>query len=139
VQHRSRVELDPSQPNLRQVHLIGAELFLDVATRGYAIGPGDLGENITTNGIDLLALPTGTTLRLGSDCLISITGLRNPCQQINDFRDGLMSEMLDRTEDGTVVKKVGVMAVVIRGGVVRPGDSIERTLPPLPHVPLTGV
>jgi len=139
VQHRSRIAIDPSRPNLRQVHLLGSELFQDVAKRGYTVGPGDLGENITTIGIDLLALPTGTTLRLGSDCLISITGLRNPCQQINDFRDGLLSEMLERNDDGTLVKKAGVMAVVIRSGVVRPGDSIDDSLPPLPHIPLTGV
>ncbi|GMQ94844.1 MAG: hypothetical protein BMS9Abin12_2354 [Acidimicrobiia bacterium] len=131
--------MDPSQPNLRQVHLIGSELFQDVAERGYTVGPGDLGENITTNGIDLLTLQTGTMLRLGSDCLISITRLRNPCKQINEFRDGLLSEMLERTKEGTLVKKAGVMAVVIRSGVVRPGDSIENSPPPLPHVPLTGV
>jgi MOSC domain-containing protein YiiM len=139
VQHRSRVAIDPSQPNLRQVHLIGSELFQDVATQGHTVGPGELGENITTCGIDLLLLPTGATLRLGTECLLSITGLRSPCRQIDTFQDGLLSAVLDRTDEGRLIKKTGVMAVVILGGIVRPGDIVEISLPPRPHVPLTGV
>lgn len=139
VQHRSRVKLDPSQPNLRQVHLIGSELLEEVAAAGYTVRPGDLGENITTIGVDLRSLPTATVLRLGHDCLVSITGLRNPCQQINDYQNGLMSEMLERMDDGDLRKKAGVMAVVVRGGTVRADDAIQISIPTPPHTPLVGV
>jgi len=129
VQHRHRVAQDPDQPNLRQVHLIQSELFAEVAAAGYTVTPGDLGENITTAGIDLLALPTGTTLRLGDEALIALTGLRSPCRQINGFREGLLEQLIERV-DGRTVRRGGVMAVVVQGGRVRAGDSIEVGLPP---------
>jgi MOSC domain-containing protein YiiM len=129
VQHRSRVARDPSQPNLRQVHLIHAELFDEVAESGFNVAPGQLGENITTRGIDLLGLPTGTLLHLGETACVRVTGLRNPCQQINDFEPGLLREVLGRTEDGTVERKGGVMAVVVAGGIVRQGDRVGVELP----------
>ena len=139
VKHRSRVAADPSQPNLRQVHLMHSELFATVRDAGFAVSPGDLGENITTEGIDLLALPVGTRLRIGS-AVVAITGLRNPCQQINDFQSGLLKQVL-RTDSATgdIVRLAGIMGTVARGGVVRPGDSIRVRLPPIPHFPLTRV
>jgi MOSC domain-containing protein YiiM len=133
VQHRSRVAQDPTQPNLRQVHLIQSELFDDVASEGFTVTPGQLGENITTAGIDLLGLPRGAVLQLGADARIEITGLRNPCSQINGFEPGLLKAVLGKTESGDVVRKAGIMAVVTRGGVVRPGDAIAVTLPIEPH------
>ena len=133
VRHRSRVAKDPNQPNLRQVHLIHAELFDEVADAGFAVAPGEIGENITTRGIDLLSLPTGTTLRLGAGAVVEITGLRNPCIQIDRFQAGLQFEMLDRDAAGDLVRKAGVMSIVRSGGTVRPGDSIEVTVPPEPH------
>lgn len=133
VKHRSRVARDPSQPNLRQVHLIHQELFDELRPRGFEIAAGDLGENVTTSGIDLLALPVGAQLRLGADAIVEITGLRNPCVQIDRFRPGLMAAVLDRTPDGGLIRKSGVMGVVVDGGDVRPGDAITVTLPPLPH------
>ncbi|PZE75874.1 MOSC domain-containing protein [Curtobacterium sp. MCBD17_019] len=129
VQHRSRVARDPSQPNLRQVHLIHAELFDDVAEAGFQVAPGQMGENITTRGVDLLGLPTGTLLHLGADARVRITGLRNPCQQINEFEPGLLRAVLGRADDGSVERKGGVMSVVVAGGVVRPGDTIRVELP----------
>jgi MOSC domain-containing protein YiiM len=135
VKHRSRVEQDPDQPNLRQVHLIQSELFDDVAAAGFTVRPGDLGENVTTIGIDLLALPTGTTLRLGDRALVALTGLRNPCGQINGFQEGLLGELRERV-DGETVRRGGVMAVVLQGGEVRSGDPIEVGLPPGAHAPL---
>jgi len=139
VKHRSRVAADPSQPNLRQVHLIHRELFTTVLRAGFVVQPGNLGENITTEGIDLLALPVGTRLRIGS-AVIAITGLRNPCDQINNFQTGLLKQVV-RTdpETGSVVQLAGIMGTVARGGVVRPGDTIEVDLPPLPHFPLARV
>jgi MOSC domain-containing protein YiiM len=133
VKHRSRVAVDPTQPNLRQVHLIQAELFDELAGRGFDIRPGDLGENVTTRGIDLLALPRGALLRLGGDAVVEVTGLRNPCAQIEAFRPGLLAAVLDRGPDGEVIRKAGIMGIVRAGGDVRPGDGIAVTLPPPPH------
>ncbi|MFF4326536.1 MOSC domain-containing protein [Streptomyces sp. NPDC001591] len=139
VKHRSRMAQDPTQPNLRQVHLIHRELFEEVAEAGYQVEPGQLGENVTTEGLDLLALPTGTLLGIGEEAVVEVTGLRNPCPQINGFQDGLLKQVVGRDEQGRVVRKAGIMGVVHRGGTVRPGDTITVTLPPLPHIPLDRV
>jgi MOSC domain-containing protein YiiM len=139
VQHRSRVAVDPTQPNLRQVHLIHAELLDELRLGGYQIAEGELGENITTLGIDLLALPKGALLKLGASAVVEITGFRNPCQQIEAFRAGLLSKVLVKLADGTVLRKTGVMAIVKVSGAVDVGDQIEITLPPLPHVALERV
>ncbi|MET9603447.1 MOSC domain-containing protein [Streptomyces sp. NPDC006512] len=139
VKHRSRVAQDPTQPNLRQVHLIHRELFDEVAGQGFEVAPGELGENVTTQGIDLLALPTGTLLTLGEEAVVEVTGLRNPCLQIDNFRSGLLKQVVGRDEEGRLVRKAGIMAVVHRGGTIRPGDTITVTLPARPHVPLERV
>jgi MOSC domain-containing protein YiiM len=133
VQHRSRVARDPSQPNLRQVHLIHAELFHELRAAGFDIAPGQIGENVTTQGLDLLALPAGTRLRFSDDAAVELTGLRNPCVQLNRFRPGLMAAVLDRDAAGDLIRKAGVMAIVLADGMVRPGDSIRVTLPEAPH------
>lgn len=129
VKHRSRVARDPSTPNLRQVHLIHSELFARVAARGHVVEPGALGENVTTAGIDLLGLSRGTRLALGEDAVVEVTGLRNPCTQINGLSPGLMKELVYVDDDGETVRLTGVMSIVVTGGVVRPGDGI-RVLPP---------
>jgi MOSC domain-containing protein YiiM len=139
VKHRSRVARDPSQPNLRQVHLIHEELHVELRSRGFDVRPGDMGENVTTRGIDLLGLPTGARLLLGDDAVVEITGLRNPCAQLDRFQQGLMAAVLDRDEDGGLVRKPGVMGVVLAGGDVRPGDAIAVELPPPPHARLQRV
>ncbi|WP_250892929.1 MOSC domain-containing protein [Curtobacterium aurantiacum] len=139
VQHRSRVARDPSQPNLRQVHLLHAELFAEVAEAGFSVEPGQMGENVTTSGIDLLGLPEGAVLHLGDDASVRVTGLRNPCQQINGFEPGLLRAVLGRAEDGTVERKGGVMSVVLTGGTVRPGDRIRVELPDGEQRPLQPV
>jgi MOSC domain-containing protein YiiM len=139
VKHRSRVARDPTQPNLRQVHLIHAELHDELRDAGFDVNPGDMGENITTRGLDLLALPTGTRLQIGNDALIEVTGLRNPCVQLDRFQNGLMRAALDRDADGALVRKAGIMAVVLAGGVVAPGDTIVAQLPDGPHRPLVAV
>jgi MOSC domain-containing protein YiiM len=133
VQHRSRVARDPTQPNLRQVHLMHSELFDELAQRGFTVRAGDLGENVTTSHIDLLALPTGAELRIGESAVIRVTGLRNPCAQIDRFRAGLMAAVLDRDPDGALIRKAGVMGVVLKGGTVSPGDRIAVTLPEVHH------
>ncbi len=133
VQHRSDVRKDPTRPNLRQVHLIHAELHDELQAVGFDVSAGRMGENVTTRGIDLLALPTGTRLRLGTDAVIEITGLRNPCRQLDAYQQGLTAAVLDRDVDGNLIRKSGVMAIVIDDGEVRTGDSIEVTLPPEPH------
>jgi MOSC domain-containing protein YiiM len=139
VKHRGRVARDPSQPNLRQVHLVHTELFDELAEQGFTVRPGDIGENVTTRGLDLLGLPTGTRLRLGADAVVEVTGLRNPCIQLNGFQNGLMKATLGRADDGSPIRKAGIMGVVIAGGDVRPGDPIEVTLPDQPHRPLQPV
>lgn len=136
VKHRFRMRKDPSQPNLRQVHLMHEELFEEVRQAGFEVAAGELGENVTTRGIDLLALPRGTRLRLGETAVVEVTGLRNPCAQIDGFRKGLMKQVVGRDEDGRPRFRSGIMSVVVAGGVVRAGDTVETDLPPAPHEPL---
>ena len=138
VKHRSRVRQDPTQPNLRQVHLIAAELHEELAAKGFQVGPGSMGENVTTRGLDLLALPRGTLLHLGN-AVVEVTGLRNPCAELNTYQPGLMSAVLDRAADGALVLRAGIMGVVRQGGAVRPGDGLHAVLPPLPHEALQKV
>jgi hypothetical protein len=133
VKHRSRVRRDASQPNLRQVHLIHAELHDELKGAGFLVAAGQMGENVTTRGVDLLALPTATRLLLGAEAVVEVTGLRNPCTQLDDFQPGLMRAVLGRDEHGAVVRKAGVMGIVLAGGVVRPGDAIRVELPSPPH------
>lgn len=139
VKHRSRVARDPSQPNLRQVHLIHAELHEELRAAGFVVSAGQMGENVTTRGVDLLRLPTGTRLHLGNTAVVEVTGLRNPCVQLDHFQSGLMAAVLERDEHGTLIRKAGVMAIVLVGGEVRPGDPIIVELPPEPHQPLKPV
>jgi hypothetical protein len=133
VKHRSRVAVDPTQPNLRQVHLLPEELFREMAALGLPVGPGQMGENVTTAGLVLLDLPVGTLLRVGAEAVVEVTGLRNPCQQIEAFRPGLLAAVLGRDAEGGLVRKAGIMGVVRQGGLVRPGDPIAVELPPPPH------
>jgi MOSC domain-containing protein YiiM len=139
VKHRSRVARDPTQPNLRQVHLIHGELHDELAAAGFDVGPGEMGENVTTRGVALLGLPRGTRLRLGADAVVELTGLRNPCRQLDGVRPGLMAAVLDRDADGALVRKAGVMAVVVAGGDVTAGDRVDVELPAAPHRPLEPV
>jgi MOSC domain-containing protein YiiM len=133
VRHRSRVKKTPDAPNLRQVHLLQAELLEELRAAGFDLRPGSIGENITTRGLDLLGLPTGTSLYLGAEAVVEITGLRNPCLQLDRYQPGLMAAVLDRAADGTLIRKAGVMAIVRAGGEVRPGDPIRIALPEEPH------
>ncbi len=134
VQHRSRVAADPTQPNLRQVHFIHAELHDELQANGFRVYPGDLGENITTLGIKLLDLPVGAVLKIGESALVALTGLRNPCKQIDAFREGLLAQVLGKDEEGRLVRKGGVMGVVLHGGRIEAGDVITISLPPAPFV-----
>ncbi|MGY1501658.1 MOSC domain-containing protein [Streptomyces sp. QTS52] len=139
VKHRSRMAKDPTQPNLRQVHLIHEELLTEVGEEGFGVAPGELGENITTQGVDLLALPVGTLLHIGDDVVLAVTGLRNPCRQIDDFQDGLLKRVVGRDDAGNVVRKAGIMSVVKEGGEVCPGDTVKVELPSGPHQALRPV
>jgi MOSC domain-containing protein YiiM len=139
VKHRSRVRKDPTQPNLRQVHLMHTELFDELRGKGFCVQPGDLGENVTTSGVDLLALPAGTRLHLGATAVVEVTGLRNPCVQIDGFQKGLMGATLDRDEDGNLIRKAGIMSIVLADGDVRPGDAVRVELPDAPYQALKPV
>ncbi|MDX3450506.1 MOSC domain-containing protein [Streptomyces sp. ME02-8801-2C] len=139
VKHRSRMAKDPTQPNLRQVHLVHEELLAEVAEQGFEVAPGELGENITTRGVDLLGLPVGTLLHIGDDVVLTVTGLRNPCLQIDGYQDGLLKQVIGRDAAGNVVRKAGVMSVVTEGGEVRPGDPVKVELPSGPHQALRPV
>ncbi|MFO1012665.1 MAG: MOSC domain-containing protein [Caulobacteraceae bacterium] len=139
VKHRSRVAVDPTQPNLRQVHLIQAELHDELAARGFSVGPGDMGENITTRGLDLLALPRGAKLHLGAEAVVEVTGLRNPCIQIDRFQDGLLEAVIVRDPRRGLIRKAGVMSIVLAGGDVAPDDPITVELPSGPRLPLERV
>ncbi len=139
VKHRSRVVKDPTQPNLRQVHLIHSELHDTLREAGYIVAPGQMGENITTQGLDLLGLPRGARLLIGPEAIVEITGLRNPCQQLEGIQPGLMQAVLDRDEAGRLIRKAGVMGIVVAGGEVKAGDPIQVELPAPPHRPLEPV
>ena len=132
VKHRARVSIDPSNPNLRQVHLIHMELYDELQAAGFEISAGQMGENITTQGIDLLGLPTGARLRI-QDAVVEVTGLRNPCYQLDNFRPGLTKATLDHDEEGNLIRKAGIMGIVLSGGQVSPGNTIRVELPPEPH------
>ncbi|MDF2554555.1 MAG: Molybdenum cofactor biosysynthesis protein [Microbacterium sp.] len=136
TRHRYLVKKDPGRPNLTQVHLIGSELFEELASSGFTVSPGGLGENITTQGLDLLTLPLGTLLHLGEDAVVEVTGLRSPCHLINKYQAGLLKAVLTKDADGQVIRKTGIMGVVAESGVVRPGDRIRVELPTGEHLPL---
>ena len=133
VKHRSRVRANPAAPNLRQVHLIHAELIEELRGAGFDVTAGTMGENITTRGIDLLALPTGARLRIGTEAVVEVTGLRNPCVQLDGLQPGLMAATIDRDADGSLVRKAGIMGIVLTSGEVYPGDSMRVELPAEPH------
>ena len=139
VKHRSRVAQDPTQPNLRQVHLIHAELHDELRGKGFEVAPGEMGENITTRGIPLLQLPVGSRLYMGDSAVVEITGLRNPCYQLDGIQQGLMAAVLDKDEQGELIRKAGVMGIVLSDGDLHPGDQIRVELPPTPHRPLDRV
>jgi MOSC domain-containing protein YiiM len=139
VKHRSRVAQDPTRPNLRQVHLIHAELFDELQLSGFSVAPGQMGENITTRGINLLELPTNTRLYIGATAVIGVTGLRNPCVQIDQFQPGLWSKVVSRDEHGGLIRKAGIMNIVLASGQLAPGDDIHIELPPQPYRPLDRV
>ncbi len=139
VKHRSRVKQDPAQPNLRQVHLMQSELFDELKSQGFEVSPAQMGENITTKGIDLLKLPRNTILAIGKSAKIQITGLRNPCYQLNSIKEGLMNEVLEKDEQGNLIRKAGIMGIVIAGGEISVGDDISIHLPDQPHFNLEPV
>ena len=139
VKHRSRVAADPTQPNLRQVHLIHGELHDELVAKGFRVAPGAMGENITTRGLELLDLPRGTKLHLGAAAVVQVTGLRNPCKQLEQYQAGLLAAVLDRDPAGNLIRKAGIMGVVLAGGEVRPDDAIEVELPSPPHLRLEPV
>jgi MOSC domain-containing protein YiiM len=139
VKHRSRVKINPAAPNLRQIHLIHAELHDELRAAGFIVAPGQMGENVTTRGVDLLGLAAGTRLYLGASAVVEVTGLRNPCAQLDKIQQGLMAATLARDEHGNLVRKAGIMGVVLAAGQVRPGDPIRVETPPPPHRPLAVV
>ena len=139
VQHRSRVAKDPTQPNLRQVHLLHEELLNELRAKGHRVEPGQMGENITTRGLSILALSAGTKLKLGSHAILRVTGLRNPCAQIENFQAGLLAAVLDRKNDGALVRKAGVMCAVEQSGKVQAGDRIAVIFQPEVYLPLQPV
>ena len=139
VKHRSRLERFGHLPNLRQVHLIHAELFDELRGTGFTVAAGQMGENVTTRGVDLLGLPTGARLHLGPDAVVEVTGLRNPCRQLDKLQPGLMAATLARDAEGNLVRKAGIMGIVLAGGEVSEGDPIAIELPSPPHQPLAPV
>lgn len=139
VQHCSRVAVDPTQPNLRQVHLISFELLEELHAKGFEVAPGEMGENITTQGLELLELPRDTLLHIGLEAVVRVTGLRNPCAQIENFQKGLLTAVLEHEEQGHPIRKAGIMSIVLKGGSVKPGDAIGVELPPEPHLVLERV
>lgn len=139
VKHRSRVKQDPNQPNLRQVHLIHAELHEELKTAGFDITPGQMGENITTFGINLLDLPRHTQLQIGDSAIVEVTGLRNPCNQLDGIQEGLMKAVLGRDENGNLIRKAGIMGIVVQGGTIKPGDTIQVQFPRTLYLPLEKV
>ncbi|MEM9669636.1 MAG: MOSC domain-containing protein [Pseudomonadota bacterium] len=139
IKHRSRLRVDPTQPNLRQVHLIHSELHDELREQGFDVAPGIMGENISTRGLDLLGLPRGAKLHIGTSAIVEVTGLRNPCKQLDDYQDGLTQAVLDRSPDGGLIRKAGIMGIVLAGGEIRAGDPISVAMPPEPYEKLERV
>ena len=139
VQHLSRIRRDPTSANLRQVHLIHAELHDELRAKGFTVGPGDMGENVTTRGVGLIGLPGNARLHLGPTAIVEVKGLRNPCLQLDNFQAGLMAATLDKDADGNLIRKAGIMGIVIVGGDVKPGDEIRVELPAGAHTPLVSI
>ncbi|MEH6443605.1 MAG: MOSC domain-containing protein [Oceanospirillaceae bacterium] len=139
VKHRSRVKVDPTQPNLRQVHLIHSELILELRNKGFEVLAGTIGENVMTEGLDLLSLPKNTILKLGINVVLKVTGLRNPCPQLDNYQKGLTKAVLDKSAAGKLIRKAGIMATVVEGGVVNVEDPITVEFPSKPYVPLDKV
>lgn len=139
VKHRSRVAQNPNQPNLRQVHLIHSELHDELSSKGFSIKAGQMGENITTSGVDLLKLPKGALLKIGESAVVEVTGLRNPCAQLDGLQEGLMKAVLDRDAEDNLIRKAGIMGIVLKGGIVKAGDTIEVELPEPPFIALERV
>lgn len=139
IRHLARMRKDPSKPNLRQVHLLQAELHDELSEEGMPVGPGAMGENVLTRDLDLLALPRGTVLRIGSSVALEVTGLRNPCKALNALHEGLLDATLERSDEGALIRKSGVMSIVLASGPIATGDEIDVELPPLPHVALEPV
>jgi len=136
VQHLWDKKKTPDAPNLRQVHLVHEEIFAELAEQGFTVGPGDIGENIVTRGIDLLSLPLGTHLEFESGALVELTGLRDPCRKLNKIQDGLIHKFVYKNDEGKRSVKSGVMSIVLMGGEIRPEDEITVKLPDGPHQPL---
>ena len=139
VKHRYLARKDPTRPNIRQVHLIQIELLEELNAKGFSVNPGELGENITTRGVDLLGLPTGSKIKIGAQVIIELTTLRNPCGQIDRFQKGLLKEVFYKNEEGELVRRAGVMGIILEGGIVKPNDEMVIDLPPKPHLPLAYV
>ncbi len=139
VQHLSRLRRDPTTRNLRQVHLIHAELHDELNAKGFRVGPGDMGENITTRGIDLLGLSVNARLHIGATAIVEVKGLRNPCAQLDGFQNGLLKACLDKDADGNLIRKAGIMGVAIAGGEIRPGDAIRVVMPAGPFERLVAI
>jgi MOSC domain-containing protein YiiM len=132
VKHQYLAKKYPTSANLRQVHLIHYELIEELNENGFSVSDGDLGENITTIGIDLLNLPTDTILKIGNEAVVKITGLRNPCVQLDMFQKGLLKAVIEKDENGNVIRKCGIMGIVIKSGIVRIDDAIEIIFPQKP-------
>lgn len=139
IKHVYRVRKDPNEPNLRQVHIIHAELFDELKTKDFDISFGEMGENITCSGLDILSLPTDTELQMGVSTRLKVTGLRNPCAQLDSIKKGLMKACLDRNQSGEMIPKVGIMTIVLEGGIINQGDEIKVVFPPEPHRKLEAV
>lgn len=133
IKHTFLAKEDPDRKNIRQIHLIAAELFTELKGKGFNVDPGQLGENITTEGIDLLSLPTGTLLHIGNGAVIELTALRQPCIQIDEFQQGLLKEVVYKDSGGNIIRKVGVMGVILVSGAVSPNDEIIVETPDKPH------
>lgn len=139
VKHRYLVKKDPERLNLRQVHLISLEIYREIQARGYQIEPGEMGENITSEGIEIMELPVHTLLKIGDEVVLKVTGMREPCSLLNQVQNGLMKAVLDKTKTGELIRKAGIMTIVLKGGIVSPDDVIIVELPPKPHVKMTTV
>ena len=109
------------------------EILSELNDKGFSVIPGELGENITTQGIDLLSLPQGCQLHIGKTTIIELTALRNPCVQIENFQTGMLKEVISKDKQGKIMRKLGMMGVVLSGGHVQPNDEITIQLPEQPH------
>jgi len=123
IRHRWLAKKDPTRLNNRQVLLIDDSILADIGKEGISPKPGELGENITLEGIKLMRQPIGTKFQIG-DAVVELTEIRRPCYQLNAIHPNLQNTVMPDKEDESTWN-AGMLATVIKGGTVQSGFPVS--------------